>query len=74
MFDFLLNDDQRKIRDEARDFVKTIPRQMILDMDSDKLTFPTEFLEEAGKRNLMGCRYPKKWVDGSLTGWQPSLL
>ena len=61
MFDFLLNDDQRKIRDEARDFVKTIPRQMILDMDSDKLTFPTEFLEEAGKRNLMGCRYPKKW-------------
>jgi len=61
MFDFLLNDEQRKIRDEARALVKSIPRQMILDMDSDKLTFPTEFLKEAGKRNLMGCRYPKKW-------------
>ena len=34
---------------------------MILDMDADKIRFPKEFLTEAGKRNLMGCRYPKKW-------------
>jgi alkylation response protein AidB-like acyl-CoA dehydrogenase len=34
---------------------------MILDMDADKIQFPKEFLQEAGRRNLMGCRYPKKW-------------
>ena len=34
---------------------------MILDMDLDKIKFPKEFLREAGRRNLMGCRYPKKW-------------
>jgi alkylation response protein AidB-like acyl-CoA dehydrogenase len=34
---------------------------MILDMDADKIQFPKEFLQEAGKRNLMGCRYPEKW-------------
>jgi len=34
---------------------------MILDMDKDEITFPKEFLQEAGRRNLMGCRFPKKW-------------
>ncbi|MCP4720274.1 MAG: acyl-CoA/acyl-ACP dehydrogenase [Desulfobacteraceae bacterium] len=61
MFDYLLNEDQKKLRDETRDFVKSIPRKMILDMDADKIQFPKEFLQEAGRRNLMGCRYPKKW-------------
>lgn len=61
MFDFLLSDDQLKLRDEARDFVRSIPRQMILDMDADKIEFPKEFLQEAGIRNLMGCRFPQKW-------------
>ena len=61
MFDFLLNDEQKKIKQEARDFVKSIPGKMILDMDADKIRFPKEFLQEAGRLNLMGCRYPKKW-------------
>ena len=61
MFDYLLNDEQKKLRQEARDFVKSIPRKMILDMDGDKIQFPKEFLREAGRRNLMGCRYPEKW-------------
>jgi alkylation response protein AidB-like acyl-CoA dehydrogenase len=61
MFDYMLTQEQLKIRDEARDLVKWVPRQMILDMDTDKIKFPKEFLQEAGKRNLLGCRYPKKW-------------
>lgn len=61
MFEFLLTDQQKRIRDEARDLVKWVPRQMILDMDSDKIKFPKEFLKEAGKRNLFGARYPKQW-------------
>jgi alkylation response protein AidB-like acyl-CoA dehydrogenase len=61
MFDHLLTPEQIKLRDEARDFVRSIPKKMILDMDADKIKFPKEFLVEAGKRNLMGCRYPEKW-------------
>ncbi|THB75952.1 MAG: acyl-CoA dehydrogenase [Desulfobacteraceae bacterium] len=61
MFDYLLNDAQKKLKEEAREFVKSIPRQMILDMDADRIQFPKEFLEEAGRRNLMGCRYPEHW-------------
>ena len=61
MFDHLLNDRQKALQAEVRDFVKSIPRQMILDMDGDKIQFPKAFLREAGRRKLMGCRYPKEW-------------
>ncbi|MFH1034693.1 MAG: acyl-CoA dehydrogenase family protein [Pseudomonadota bacterium] len=61
MFDFLLNKEQLALQDEVRELVKWVPRQMILDMDQDKIQFPKEFLREAGRRNLMGCRYPRQW-------------
>ncbi|MEJ2641305.1 MAG: acyl-CoA/acyl-ACP dehydrogenase [Desulfosarcinaceae bacterium] len=61
MFDHLLTDRQKRLRDEVRAFVKAIPRQLILDMDSERIQFPKEFLREAGRRNLMGCRYPEQW-------------
>ena len=61
MLDHLLNREQKELRDEVRDLVKWVPREMILAMDRDEIRFPKEFLREAGKRNLMGCRYPKEW-------------
>ncbi|MBU1171069.1 MAG: acyl-CoA/acyl-ACP dehydrogenase [Proteobacteria bacterium] len=61
MYDFLLSEDALKIRNEARALVKSVPRQMLLDMDQDKIQFPKEFLQEAGRLNLMGCRYPVEW-------------
>ncbi len=61
MIDHLLSKEALKIRDEARELVRWVPRQMILDMDQDKIRFPREFLQEAGRRNLMGCRYPVQW-------------
>jgi len=73
MYDYLLNDEGLKLRNEVRDFVKSIPRSMILDMDSDKIRFPKEFLTEAGKRNLMGCRYPVKW-GGRQMDWATTAM
>jgi len=61
MFDYLLSKEQLKIRDEARELVTWVPREMILDMDADRIKFPKEFLREAARRNLLGCRYPKEW-------------
>ena len=48
MFDFLLTDDQLKLMEEARDFTRWVPREMILDMDAEKIHFPHEYLKEAG--------------------------
>ncbi|MBW2526598.1 MAG: acyl-CoA/acyl-ACP dehydrogenase [Deltaproteobacteria bacterium] len=61
MFDHLLSEEQQRLRDDVRALVKGVPRQLVLDMDADRVEFPKEFLEEAGRRNLMGCRYPERW-------------
>lgn len=56
-----LNAQQREVRDQMRDFVKSVPRQLLLDMDAEKVVFPREFLQEAGRRNLLGLRFPKAY-------------
>lgn len=61
MFDHLLTEEQRRVRNDARDFVRATPRQLILDMDQDKVRFPREWLREAGRRNLLGVRHPLRW-------------
>jgi alkylation response protein AidB-like acyl-CoA dehydrogenase len=73
MFDYLMTDEQKKLRDEARAFTKWVPKQLILDMDAEKIQFPHEYLQEAGRRNLLGIRLPKQyggrglsWVDDGI--------
>ncbi|MEW5952845.1 MAG: acyl-CoA dehydrogenase family protein [Bacillota bacterium] len=61
MFEFMLSKEQLELRDEIRAFVKSVPRQMVLDMDAEKIQFPRGFLEEAGARNLLGLRFPKEY-------------
>ncbi|HRZ25202.1 MAG TPA: acyl-CoA dehydrogenase family protein [Spirochaetota bacterium] len=68
MFDFIMTEEQKKLRDEARDFTKWVPRQMILDMDAEKIQFPHEYLKECGRRNLLGIRIDKKYGGRGL-GW-----
>ncbi len=67
MFDFLMTDEQKKLRDEARAFTKWVPKQLILDMDAEKIQFPHEYLQEAGRRNLLGIRLPKQYGGRGLT-------
>ncbi|MFO8036328.1 MAG: acyl-CoA dehydrogenase family protein [Anaerolineales bacterium] len=68
MFDFVFTEKQEKLRDEARAFTNWVPKQMILDMDAETLHFPHEYLKEAGRRNLLGLRIPKKYGGRGL-GW-----
>ncbi|MGE5396428.1 MAG: acyl-CoA dehydrogenase family protein [Chitinophagales bacterium] len=68
MFDFLMTPEQLALRDEAREMAKWVTRDYILDMDADKIKFPKEFLQECGRRNLLGIRIPKKYGGRGL-GW-----
>ena len=54
MFDYVMTEEQHKLREEARAFTRWVPRELILDMDAEKIQFPHEYLREAGKRNLLG--------------------
>ena len=59
MFDYMLTKEQLKIRDEARELVKWVPRQMILDMDTDTIKFPKEFLAEGGQAQPLRLPLPE---------------
>jgi butyryl-CoA dehydrogenase len=68
MFDYIMSDEQKKLRDEAREFSVWVPKEMILAMDAEKIQFPHEYLREAGRRNLLGIRIPTKYGGRGL-GW-----
>ncbi len=59
--DHLLSAEDVTFRDEVRELVRWVPRQLLLDMDADRVRFPKEWLEEAGRRNLLGPRFDPRW-------------
>lgn len=71
MLDFLLTREQRMIQNEAASFVKErVPKQLILDMDEEKVIYPHEYLVTLGEARLLGLRFSEKvggrglkWVD-----------
>jgi len=65
---------QREIQSEMRAFVKNeIPRQLLLDLDEDKVRYPREFIEKAARRNLLGLRFPPEYGGRGL-GWNEEVV
>jgi len=73
MFDFIMTEEQKRLQEEVRDLVNWVPRQLILDMDAMIAPFPRFFLEEAGKRNLLGLRFPKEYGGRGLK-WEDEII
>jgi len=74
MIEALLTEEQRKLRDETRAFVRDdVPRQLVLDMDAGRVTYPRVFLEKAAARHLLGLRFPVE-VGGRGLGWQDEIV
>lgn len=73
MIEAMLNDGQRELRNEVREFARAIPRQLILDMDADRVRYPREFLEEAARRKLLGLRFSPEYGGRGL-GWEDEIV
>jgi len=74
MFDEVITEDERKIRDEIRSFVRDkVDRDMILAMDGKQKEYPYEFIKAAAKENLLGLRFPKEYGGRNL-GWVSEML
>ena len=73
MFEAMLSEQQRALRDEVRDFVRSVPRQLILDMDTDRVQYPHDFVMEAGRRKLLGLRFPADYGGRGLR-WEDEVL
>jgi len=62
MFDFLLNEEEKALQNEVREFVKNdVPSKMVRDMDLSLMETGRPFIEMAGKKNLLGLRFPKEY-------------
>ena len=73
MLDILLTNEQRALRDEARAFAREAPRQLLLDMDADKVRYPREYIEKLAAKNLLGLRFPKEFGGRGLN-WEYEVL
>ncbi|MFW9911725.1 MAG: acyl-CoA dehydrogenase family protein [Candidatus Thorarchaeota archaeon] len=74
MFDILLSDEERKLRDEVRAFVRDkVDPSLIVAMDSKEKEYPYEFVKTASKSNLLGLRFPKEYGGRGL-GWVSEML
>jgi acyl-CoA dehydrogenase len=73
MFEAMLTDEQRALRDEVRKFVRDVPRQLILDMDADRVQYPRDFVREAARRNLLGLRFPAGYGGRGLR-WEDEII
>ena len=73
MFEAMLTEDQRALRDQVRAFVRSVPRQLILDMDADRVRYPRDFVREAGRRNLLGMRFPSEYGGRGLK-WEDEIV
>ncbi|MGM0651229.1 MAG: acyl-CoA dehydrogenase family protein [Bacillota bacterium] len=74
MLDCLMTAEEKKLQEEVRAFVKEdIDKQLLRDMDEDKVRYPREFLEKAAARGLLGLRFPEKY-SGRGMPWTSEII
>jgi len=73
MFEAMLTEGQRALREQVREFVRAVPRQLILDMDAEQVRYPRDFVREAGRRNLLGLRFPAQYGGRGLK-WEDEII
>lgn len=61
MFDILLDEEQKKIKYQTREFVRNVPHDLLQKMDKDEVKYPKEYVEALAEENLLGVRFPKKY-------------
>jgi len=67
MYDFLLSDEAKILKQKARKFASEVPHQLLIDMDADKIQFPTQFVKDLADAHLLGLRFDKKYGGQNLS-------
>ena len=74
MFEFMLNQEQRELAQEAAEFVRTkVPKQLVLDMDAEKIIYPREYINSLAEARLLGLRFPQS-LGGRGLGWADEVV
>ena len=73
MHNALLNEAQKSLQRETREFVASVPAQLLLDMDAERVQYPREFVQSAAKAGLLGLRFDAAVGARALT-WQDEIV
>ena len=73
MLESMLSAGQKELREEVRDFVKGVPRQLILDMDADRVRYPREYVQQLAQQHLLGLRFSSEYGGRGL-GWADEIV
>jgi alkylation response protein AidB-like acyl-CoA dehydrogenase len=71
--DFLSNEAEINLRQEVKDFARSVDPELIRKMDRNETDYPFEFLKEAARRRLLGLRFPKEYGGRQMT-WTAEMI
>jgi len=57
----LLSEEEAKLRDEIKDFVRSIDPDYLRGMEAEEIDYPRDALKEMARRRILGLRFPKKY-------------
>ena len=64
---FLLSDEIAELRKKAKDFVNSVDPELLRKMDKDEVDYPFGFVREAGRKGLLGLRFPEEYGGKGLS-------
>lgn len=72
MWNYLLTEQERDYVEQVREFVKWVPSDLLKSMDANEVQYPGEYLVEAGRRGLLGPRFPREYGGRGLS-WKAEI-
>src|SRR4030067_962499 len=74
MLNETLTPSQSSLRDEAQAFAREdVPRQLLVDMDAEKVYYLRGYIHKLAARRLLGLRFSKEWGGRGLD-WSHEVL
>lgn len=73
MYNLILSPKQKEIFQQASEFVKSVDKQLLIDMDADDIEYPKEVIKKLANLNLLGIRF-KKQLGGRELSWQEEVV
>ncbi|MHA1674998.1 MAG: acyl-CoA dehydrogenase family protein [Promethearchaeota archaeon] len=67
MYNFMCTPEENAIKLKAREFAKTIPRDLLVQMDKDEIQYPTDFVKQLAANKLIGLRFEKEFGGQEMT-------
>ncbi len=68
MEDLFLSEEEQKIKYRVRETVRSVPNQLIRDIESEAVKFPREFINMITGAGIVGLRFPEEY-GGSGASW-----